>query len=396
LEVIVMASSPKLPSLVIVRLYRNLLRAAKPFTAPAPHARAMNCLLSRTGIDDHISDWEAFVAAAPKEDLQEKARDLTVSYQSGVVSDQMSNPSSSNDQTNNGTKEVIPPNRTPQRLFRRLLREVVCSGDQNGILKSSWPSLVDPEILWNVIRREFRNGPTCQSIHFNHDSRRQVAFMTLRELNKKLSYLDHLEKNSPDPLPQQAAWHVSKLPFTPPSAYLRPGAFLLAHPHMNDSFFSKTVICILEHEDENKTSPGEDEESASKRNIDLPDQQTYGLIVNRPSVHDDTGKNHTLKEAFEEHMLPGKLAEVFGDSIVREGGPVHVALQMLHSLPSTSGEGSNENVIGGRVIPMIPEGDETSTALYSDRATYFQGEVFKAMTAVEEGRMDRGTKCCPY
>jgi hypothetical protein len=382
-----MAPSPKLPSLVVVRLYRNLLRAAKPFTAPAPHARAINCLLSRTGIDDHISDWEAFVSAAPKENTQDQARDLTVSYQSGG-SDKLSN----NSNSQNNTKEVIPPNRTPHRLFRRLLREVVCAGDQNGILKSSWPSLVDPEILWNVIRREFRDGPSCQSIHFNPATRHQVAFMSLRELNKKLSYLDHLEKTSPDPLPHQAAWHVSKLPFTPPAAYLRPGAFLLSHPHMNDSFFSKTVICILEHEDENKKSAGEDEESASKRNANLPGQQTYGLIINRPSVRDDTGKNRTLKEAFEENMLPGKLAEVFGDSIVREGGPVHVALQMLHSLPTTSDEGSNENPVGGRVIPMIPEGDDTSTALYSDRASYFQGEIFKAMTAVEDGQMDRGTK----
>lgn len=383
-----MASSPKLPSVVILRLYRNLLRAAKPFTAPSPHARVMNCLISRTGIDDHISDWQAFVSAAPKAKVPDRARDLSVRYPisgSGI--------SSSNSSDHNNSKEVIPPNRTPQRLFRRLLREVVCAGDQNGVLKSSWPSLVDPTILWNVIRREFRDGPSCQSIHFNPATRRKVAFISLRELNKKLSYLDHLETTSPDPLPHQAAWHVSKLPFTPSSAYLRPGAFLLSHPHMNNSYFSKTVICILEHEEDNKKVAGgdEDEESASKRNL-LKGQQTYGLIVNRPSVNTETGKNRTLKDAFEEHMLPGKLAEVFGDVIVREGGPVHVALQMLHSVPASPEGGGNENPMGGRLIPMVPEGDETSTVLFSDRATYFQGEIFKAMTAVEEEHIDRGTK----
>jgi len=375
-----MPPSPKLPPVVILRLYRNLLRAAKPFTAPSPNARFLNCLLSRTGIDDHISDWKSFVSAAPKGN-QEKARDLTVQYRSGT---------SSTGSDQNDTNEVIPPNRTYQRLFRRLLREVVCGGDQEGMAKSTWPSQVDPMVLWNVIRREFRDDPNCQSIHFNAATRCQVAFTGLRELNKKLSYLDHLERTSPEPLPNQAAWNVSPLPFKPSSSHLRPGAFLLAHPHLNNSFFGKTVICILDHEDENKKSEMEDDESASKRTMNLPGQQTYGLIVNRSSIHADTGKNRTLREAFGQHMLPAKLAEVFGDSIVREGGPVHVALQMLHTPPSSSEEGGDDKSIGGRVIPMIPKDDGTSTALYSDRATYFQGEIFKAMTAVEEGRMDRG------
>ena len=99
--VVAMASSPKLPSVVILRLYRNLLRAAKPFTAPSPHARVMNCLISRTGIDDHISDWQAFVSAAPKAKVPDQARDLSVRYPisgSGI--------SSSNSSDHNNSKEV--------------------------------------------------------------------------------------------------------------------------------------------------------------------------------------------------------------------------------------------------------------------------------------------------
>ncbi len=369
------------PSVVVLRLYRNLLRAAKPFTSPSPNARVLNCLLSRTGIDDHISDWEAFVSATPNNAQEEGP---TESYNRGKITDNI---------RVDANKEIIPPNRTNQRLFRRLLREVICGGDQKGLAKSTWPSLVDPTILWNVIRREFRDGPTCQSVYFDTATRRQVAFRSLRELNKKLCYYDHLEQSSPDPLPHQRAWRVSPLPFAPSVEYLRPGAFLLAHPHMTgDSCFSKSVICILEHEDESKTKVGEDDESALKRVVNLPGLQTYGLIVNRASIHSDTGRNRTLKESFEQHILPEKLAEVFGDSIVREGGPVHVALQMLHSLPSTEEDSSEDESIGGRVIPMIPEEDESSTALYSDRATYFQGEIFKAMNAVEDGRMDQGTK----
>jgi hypothetical protein len=166
-----------------------------------------------------------------------------------------------------------------------------------------------------------------------------------------------------------------------------------------ESFFSKAVICILEHDDKGQ-QPEENKEDdrTRKRNINLPGLQTYGLIVNRASVHIDTGRNRTLKESFEQHMLPGRLAEVFGDCIVREGGPVHVALQMLHSLPKSSTgdevEGTTTNdpkSIGGRIIPMVPSGDETNAAVPSERAVYYQGEVFKAMTAVEDGRMDHGT-----
>jgi hypothetical protein len=90
-------------------------------------------------------------------------------------------------------------------------------------------------------------------------------------------YFEELEPSSPEPLPQQAAWIVSALPFLPPSSYLRPGSFLVSHPYMQDSFFSKTVICILEDKDDTNN------ESASKRN-EMPDQ-TYGIIVNRVSVN---------------------------------------------------------------------------------------------------------------
>ena len=38
--------------LVLRRLYRSLLQAAKPFTAPSPDAVVLNCLLHRSGSDD--------------------------------------------------------------------------------------------------------------------------------------------------------------------------------------------------------------------------------------------------------------------------------------------------------------------------------------------------------
>jgi hypothetical protein len=102
----------------------------------------------------------------------------------------------------------------------------------------NFPSLVNTETLKTVIRREFRNGETSISRYFDDITRRQVAFTVLRELNKKMSIYDSTTKLAPESLPQQAAWHVSPLPFSP-SKYLRPGAFLLSNPQMTDSFFTR-------------------------------------------------------------------------------------------------------------------------------------------------------------
>ena len=419
-------------SLIARRLYRNLLRTSEPFTAPSSEAAVLTSLLHRSGIDDHIKDWNAFVTqdlernnpTAESYDifsLQEKARDLTQSY---------SHKSSSDSST---SSTPASNNRTYQRLFRRLLREVVTG--THGYGKMAFPSQVDTTRLRKVIQREFRskhcsggssssggggdnpdNGGTA-SAHFDDATRRQVAFTALRELNKKLSYYDWLKDNSPDPIPQQSARRVSPLPTHPPASYLRPGVFLVSHPYMHDSYFSKSVICILEHKglgsvienrrytkrdadgDDNdgdvdsEDGDGEDEsvritQRTSRRTT--PPGQTYGVIINRASLQADTGEKRTLREVFREHMLPEGMADVFGDSVVREGGPVHVALQMIHSLPASSDDESDAADLGGEIIPAITDGDE-SPALYSDRATFFQGNMFKALSQVKKGGIDRGT-----
>ena len=225
--------------------------------------------------------------------------------------------------------------------------------------------------------------PEGSTVHFDEATRRQVAFTTIRELNKKLSYFDELQSHAPRPLPDQAASHVSSLPFSPPKSYLRPGTFLLSHPTMNDSYFGRSVICILEHNDETML-----DSSASKRN--QTPGQTYGIIVNRVSYNSDTGKNRSLTEAFEQHMLPGKIAEIFGDSVVREGGPVHVAIQMLYGVPGFNDTSKVMSDIGGSLIPTIPEAG-SSPSLYSDEAIYAFGDIFKAVEAVDAGKLDPGT-----
>eukprot|EP00980_Cylindrotheca_fusiformis_P028970 scaffold22681_cov146-Cylindrotheca_fusiformis.AAC.2 len=356
------SSTAKKSPTVLLRLYRNLLRASKPYTN-SKDARVLNCLLHRTGVDDHIHDWEKFVTSdSDRSDGQQQnhVRDLSYGY----------GESTSNQH----------PNRTEKVLFRRLLREVVA--EPKGLRRMTFPSIVDTSKLEKVIKREFRDTQSSMSRHFDFATRRQVAFTTLRELNRKLSFFDAAQKSAVDASPHQAALHVSALPISTPTSSLQPGCFLLSHPQMNDSFFSRSVICILDYQKEIA------DESAAKRFEALG--QTYGIIVNRVSINAETGKNRTLKEAFDENILPERLADVFGDSVVRDGGPVHVALQMLHALP-----GSEENRLGGTLIPAIPEGKNSSTAEFSDRATYFQGDVFKAISAVAKGEIESASTWAP-
>lgn len=210
-------SSPSKSSLVIRRLYRNLLRTSQPYTS-SPDAKVLQCLLHRTGLDDDIADWESFVKASGLEKGQQ-ARDLSYSY---------------TDKQKGGRFQ--DNDRDHKLLFRRLLREVVTG--EKGVRRMPVPELVETSRLQEIIKREFRNEKGSMSIYFNELTRRQVAFAALRELNKKLSVLQGVDSSKESP--SQAAWQVSSLPISKPACILQPGVFLMSHPHMNDSFFSRT------------------------------------------------------------------------------------------------------------------------------------------------------------
>lgn len=214
-------SAAQKSSIVVLSLYRNLLRASKPFTS-SKDARVLSCLLHRTGVDDHIPDWEAFVKAGHDvAEVGDHARDLSYSY----------------GESKKGA--TAHPNRTESVLFRRLLREVVA--EPNGLRRMTFPSLVDTPKLRKIIMREFRDDESSLSRYFDDVTRRQVAFTTLRELNRKLSFFDAAQKSAAKASSHQAAWHVSALPLssTSSSSSLQAGCFLLSHPQMNDSFFSR-------------------------------------------------------------------------------------------------------------------------------------------------------------
>ena len=349
--------------LLIKRLYRSLLRAAKPFSSPSPNAAVLSCLLHRTGIDDGLiwSDLPLTIVSnipSKKDRLPksvEEARDLSRAY------------------AEDKEEELLPPypfdeRKTPSHvLFRRLLREVVTGKD--GFRQMQFPSEVDTTRLQQVIRREFRST----SSSFDDATRQEVAFLALRELNKKLRWDEALMKGSNEEDAElirkrnrrQAARNVFPLPLDP-SSYLKAGTYLVAHPLLT-GFFRRTVICILDHSNTSNTSRT---------------GGTYGLIVNRIAVSRTSGKRQTLKDVL--RTLPPELMQAFGNCTVREGGPVHMSLQMIHARTP------DQPALGGTVLNVAPQDETTSTALDSDRAIFYQGNMMDAADAVINGALDRG------
>ena len=136
----------------------------------------------------------------------------------------------------------------------------------------------------DMIRREFkcpevddktRKDPL--GMDYSLETRREVAFMALRELNMKLAWANRLEPLEPHE--HQAARFVSPLPLRP-EAYLQPGTYLIAHPLMTD-YFRRTVICLLHHEDANNDNNSYRGGGFRGTFPSSGSFGTYGLIINR-------------------------------------------------------------------------------------------------------------------
>ena len=392
--------------LVLRRLYRSLLKSAKPFTERSSRGVALNCLLHRTGVEDLLYDEEGssiegFLRASHTEDP--------------------------------GNDEDPELHRL---LFRKLLRQVIAGGDDaSNVRQMQFPIHVrqqlgneqDIPMLLQVIRREFRaetaetkdttndskskkTGDTALSSKYPLKTRRETAFLALREINRKLTWAETLigkqqkpQQSEPSSTmisatihvhPQQAARGVSPLPLAPPSSYLRPGAYLIAHPNLS-GYFRRTVICILDHQDEDETPDGTAGHGPSSSNYG-----TYGLIINRmslsPRLNGSENRKDTAMTLGEVlRPVPTELADAFGKSAVKEGGPVHMSLQMLHAATPNQ---EAELKIGGHVLPTI-EYDDTATgplvsnakqqAQNSGRTIYYRGDIVRAANAVTSSRLDR-------
>lgn len=324
-------------------------------------------------------------------------------------------------------------NRRPSHevLFRKLLQDLV-GGDTQMRFPSHIVANDDAHRLEEMIRREFRapslgqwnagaseetvaaQQPTEVSAYFTDTSRREAAFLALRELNKKLIWAESMgmrlgqNRKEMDALKakrryrQQAAKNVKILPKYLPSTYLRAGTFLVAHPLLS-GYFANTVIALLDHTEPHVATKKDTDDGVSDDGLLEGDQYpsgggTYGVIVNRlsfSSIPNEAGspRPRALREVLRPDCIPPILRRAFGDSIVREGGPVNVSVQMMHT---ASPELEEELKLGGMVLPMVQSDDRDeqveeilSAAADSDSAVYFNSDLIKAAQSVIDGKMER-------
>jgi putative AlgH/UPF0301 family transcriptional regulator len=351
--------------------------------------------------------------------------DASTSRSKSKSSIQSKNESDSDDSTDD-EPDLLPH----QVLFQKLLKEVV----GGPIRQLQWPSQVDPRRLRSVIHREFRDS----GISADHDAsiRNQLAFLALRELNQKYMWHDRMQQNVqaktsspvstltagglPDTLTLHnkksvvlPARYVTPLPRRPAYSYLRPGAFLIAHPCLT-GYFRRAVICILDHTPypsgtkRNSDDDDDDDSTISLRSNPTRAAGTYGLVVNRPCVdYRKAGQNLSLAQVI--RPLPESLLKAFDGARVHEGGPVQISLQMIHAIHGdgsdmihnnnassggTDASGEEEKSaleqIGGQVIPMIDDlGHDVAQNAYSDSVVRYRGNVALAAKAVLDGTLSQ-------
>lgn len=423
-------------------LYRSLLRAVQPFVCKQNGPILCSLIHRSGLDDhiDYLSripskDNELNVAVPPgskeEEDLIQKTRltkdqamDLTRGYdelrriqynreklqQSSIDLEEMDISAYDDSMTTekwlldeNGNAENPPP--ADVSLYKELLREVMGPSrlmffpSQIREQKEDGENFM--ERLLKVIRREFRNHnndvssseePVISS-NFADLVRQQTAFLALREISKKLLWAQSLELNNnysvtstTDKEEQrhirirnhnQKARGVSPLPDNELTSYFMPGSYLVAHPLLG-GYFSRTVIAILDHNDDSEKKSG----------------GTYGLVVNRKSTTQDNdtdfSHNRTLCEVVRPNCLPSGLTVAFGNNSIREGGPVNLSLQMIYSATS---EQEDKLDIGGTLIPTILTNEKNNTsvsaAIDSNNAIYYQGDIIKASQSVIDEEMDR-------
>ena len=247
-----------------------------------------------------------------------------------------------------------------------------------------FPSEIDAEPLnlVDIIRREFRVPENDHA--YTVEARMSCGFHALSEINKKLVWYESMAT----PISGNNSSCIKKangVEQIRQENMFQPGAYLVAHP-LQTGYFAKTVIVILDHSYEGGT---------------------YGLIVNR-------SKEKTFQELLQVDHMPKPLVESFGNNKMRDGGPVHVSVQMMYSctadeeaeyvlegsvLPyavplkttstTTTSVISHRGDIGGDVQSHLPNNEHTtelsrpvSTALHSDKAIFFRGNVGRASELV--------------
>ncbi|CAB9519591.1 Uncharacterized ACR, COG1678 [Seminavis robusta] len=398
-----MATSSK-HAVIHRRLYRALLRAVKPFTPPSPNAAVLSCLLHRSFIPVDLD--EELALKYRRRDSQQQLR-------------------SSNYDLDLMEEEEDDEDALPQRfdahflLFRRLLWTVFSDSDtykfhHDGVTRNDdsppfapcyfHPHHVhrQPTKLRDMIRREFRtpdmeaSSSSC-SAAFAMDVRRETAFLALRKLNEKLAWAKELQEEQQRDEPshnKQAAKHVEPLIWndaTDIASLLKPGVFLVAHPHMT-GFFRKTVSCILQHHgnDNHNKNTNEEDDNTDKDKQQVTLEGTYGLIVNRVTLKDPSNSSGSnlqplnLAEALPH--LPKDILASLGTIPMKDGGPVHMpTIQMAHTIGSSNDDSNDtekDGDVGGIQLPNV-------TGLEDEKVVAYKGNITNAAEAVASGTLDR-------
>ena len=145
---------------------------------------------------------------------------------------------------------------------------------------------------------------------------------------------------------------------------------------------------------------------------------TYGLIVNRLSSSPYTGETLSMNDVL--RPLPSTIMKTFGKYPIREGGPVHMSVQMLYQIntsianslmsaqsveeDSEENDATNHHNIGGYILPTIQPDEmisndnigvssDRSSAIGScdtDKAVYYRGNIMNVIKAMESGIIENG------
>jgi putative AlgH/UPF0301 family transcriptional regulator len=338
----------------------------------------------------------------------DQARDLSKSYQELLLLQR-----SSEEEQSHESFPFHNPNAAKQPLhillYKSLLREVIGGPNVHMMFAIQAKERRKECTLANIIQREFRNHVASKSYSWGYSDscRRNTAFLALKELNKKLKWVETMGRmNDLESLEQNdtnSTWmesleetdamvlsDVSVLPTKPASSYLKPGCFLVAHPLLT-GIFNQSVICILDH---TQIDGSNNDDNDTESNI--RDGGTYGLIVNQPLMIEDPSNNRqtnqrrrTLNEIIRNDCLPEGVKLAFGDCPVRSGGPVNMSVQMLRIAEPIQ---ESKLQIGGNVLSMIQEDNDddcSSTAVNGDSAIYFGGDIIKASQAIIDSEMNK-------
>lgn len=207
-----------------------------------------------------------------------------------------------------------------------------------------------PSRLSSTIRTSFRDKTMTQDL--------SVAFRGLRELRSKRHLLEQQQTaqcNDDDDTSHDASRYSTQLPPVHITNELRPGTFLLSHP-LSSGWFHRSVILLLDC----NTTPQ-----------DSTTYGAYGLVINRYCRSSDNKSQPplTLAECIH-NTLPTRLREsTLIQQPVYEGGPVQVAVQLLHAQEATNTTATNP--LGGIRLPTHPD---------ERRAVYYRGDIVQAAT----------------